>query len=76
MTYFVAKMAQQRAVRLVQRGSDRLALGIIEGFRGALLTGTAPDPLQLSASAIGVMVVWAIAWPLFRYLSRYFADVL
>jgi lipopolysaccharide transport system permease protein len=49
--------------------------GIIEGFRGALLTGTAPDLAHLGASALGVAVVWAIAWPLFRYLSRYFADV-
>jgi lipopolysaccharide transport system permease protein len=50
--------------------------GIIEGFRGALLSGTAPDPMQLGASVVGVALVWAVAWPLFRYLSKFFADVL
>jgi lipopolysaccharide transport system permease protein len=50
--------------------------GIVGGIRDALLNATAPDPWRLAASALGVGLVWLLAWPVFRYLSRYFADVL
>lgn len=50
--------------------------GIIEGFRTVLVKGTAPDVSILLVSLLGTVVVWVIAWPLFRYMSRYFADVL
>lgn len=51
-------------------------VGIIEGFRAALIHGAAPDPALLAGAAAGTALVWALAWPLFRYASRYFADVL
>jgi lipopolysaccharide transport system permease protein len=50
--------------------------GIIDGFRRVLVENSSPDLLLLGKSALGVAVVWAIAWPLFRYMSQYFADVL
>ncbi len=51
-------------------------VGIIEGFRGAIVMGTAPDPWLLALSVLGIIIVWLVAWPLFRYMSRYFADML
>jgi lipopolysaccharide transport system permease protein len=51
-------------------------VGIIEGFRTAVVKGTAPDLELLLISFIGMAVAWVIAWPLFRYTSQYFADVL
>jgi len=51
-------------------------VGIIEGFRAVLLDGAAPDAGLLGLSALGIALVWALAWPLFRYASAYFADVL
>lgn len=51
-------------------------VGIIEGFRGAIVLGAAPDLGLLALSMFGIIAVWLVAWPLFRYMSRYFADVL
>lgn len=51
-------------------------VGITEGFRAALIEGASPDPGMLLASLAGIALVWALAWPLFRSVSRYFADVL
>lgn len=51
-------------------------VGIIEGFRRVIVKGMAPDLDILSISLIGIMVVWIVAWPMFRYMSQYFADVL
>jgi lipopolysaccharide transport system permease protein len=51
-------------------------VGIIEGFRAILVLGRVPDPVLLACSIGGTFVVWMIAWPLFRYTSQYFADVL
>jgi lipopolysaccharide transport system permease protein len=51
-------------------------VGIIEGFRTVLIRGGTPDLQLLLISLIGTVVAWLIAWPLFRYTSQYFADVL
>jgi lipopolysaccharide transport system permease protein len=51
-------------------------VGIIEGFRSVLLRGAMPDLGLLACSCLGILVVWVIAWPLFRFFSQYFADVL
>lgn len=51
-------------------------VGIIEGFRQVLVKGMAPDPGLLTVSLLGIALVWFVAWPLFRYMSQYFADVL
>jgi len=50
--------------------------GIIEGFRTVLLHGQPPDSGLLLISWCGVLAVWIVCWPLFRYMSQYFADVL
>jgi ABC-type polysaccharide/polyol phosphate export permease len=49
---------------------------VVEGFRNVLVHGSAPDPALLAWSAASTLLVWLVAWPTFRYLSRYFADVL
>jgi len=51
-------------------------VGIIEGFRAILVLGRVPDPVLLACSIGSTLVIWIIAWPLFRYTSQYFADVL
>lgn len=51
-------------------------VGIIEGFRSVLIRNAHPDLQLLGVSALGVLLVWAVAWPLFRRMSQYFADVL
>jgi ABC-type polysaccharide/polyol phosphate export permease len=51
-------------------------VGIIEGFRAILVLDRGPDLALLACSIGGTVVVWIIAWPLFRYTSQYFADVL
>jgi lipopolysaccharide transport system permease protein len=51
-------------------------VGIIEGFRSALVHGIGPDFGLLMISLLGIVLVWVLAWPLFRYMSQYFADVL
>lgn len=52
------------------------AVGLLEGFRAVLLEASPPDLLLLARSAVSVLVLLAIGWPLFRYSSQYFADVL
>jgi lipopolysaccharide transport system permease protein len=51
-------------------------VGIITGFRNVITLGEAPDFGTLGISLIGLLVLWVIAWPLFRRVSPYFADVL
>jgi len=51
-------------------------VGVIEGFRNVLVNGTAPDAGLLLISLGGVVVIWLVAWPVFRYMSQYFADAL
>ena len=51
-------------------------VGIIEGCRAVLLWGRIPNFELLGMSALGALIILAIAWPVHRTLSRYFADVL
>jgi len=51
-------------------------VGIIEGFRTTIIKGTAPDLGLLIISLASGVAVWVVAWPLYRYVSQYFADVL
>lgn len=51
-------------------------VGILEGFRSILARGEAPDVDLLLWSLPGIALALLIAWPVFRYTSRYFADVL
>jgi homopolymeric O-antigen transport system permease protein len=51
-------------------------VGLIEGFRSATVLRRTPDPMLLGCSIAGIVVVWIVAWPLFRFTSQYFADVL
>ena len=51
-------------------------VGILEGFRAVLVKGTVPDLGLLTWSLLGIVVAWVVAWPLFRSMSQYFADVL
>lgn len=51
-------------------------VGVIEGFRNVLLQASPPPLEALSWSIVMTVVILAIAWPVFRWLSQYFADVL
>lgn len=51
-------------------------VGVIEGFRNVLLRASPPPLEALSWSAVTTAVILAIVWPLFRWLSQYFADVI
>jgi lipopolysaccharide transport system permease protein len=51
-------------------------VGLIEGFRGILVKGATPELGLLLMSVLGIGVIWLIAWPFFRVMSQYFADVL
>jgi lipopolysaccharide transport system permease protein len=51
-------------------------VGIVDGFRAILVQARPPDLSLLGYSTIGFVIVWIIAWPLFRFTSQYFADVL
>jgi lipopolysaccharide transport system permease protein len=51
-------------------------VGVIEGFRNVLLRATPPPLEALSWSAVTTVVILAIVWPVFRWLSQYFADAL
>jgi lipopolysaccharide transport system permease protein len=50
-------------------------VGVIEGFRNVLLQASPPPLEALSWSAVMTVVILALTWPLFRWLSQYFADV-
>ena len=51
-------------------------VGVIEGFRNVLIRASAPPLEPLVWSALMTGVVLALAWPIFRWMSQYFADVL
>ena len=51
-------------------------VGILEAFRAILARGAAPDLALLAWAVPGIVLAWVVAWPLFRVLSQYFADVL
>lgn len=51
-------------------------VGTIEGFRSVLIKGESPN-LELLGYSVGItLVVLVLFWPLFKWLSQYFADVL
>jgi lipopolysaccharide transport system permease protein len=50
-------------------------VGVIEGFRSVLLRAEMPELSQLGWSVLMTIGVLALTWPIFRHLSRYFADV-
>lgn len=51
-------------------------VGLIEGYRHVLLKATGP-PLEPLFWSIGVtLLILFFAWPFFRWISQYFADVL
>lgn len=51
-------------------------VGIIEGMRSVIARGQAPDLVLLGYTAIETVIVLALAWPVFRAVSRRFADML
>jgi lipopolysaccharide transport system permease protein len=51
-------------------------VGIIEGFRNVLVKGQSPNLEFLAYSVIITLILLAFAWPVFKWLSQYFADVL
>jgi lipopolysaccharide transport system permease protein len=51
-------------------------VGVVEGFRAVLLRAEPPALAPLGWSALTTLVMLALAWPLFRWLSRYFADMI
>jgi lipopolysaccharide transport system permease protein len=51
-------------------------VGLIENYRNILIKGSPPDLNLLLISIVITILVCAIAWPLFRLMSQYFADVL
>jgi len=50
--------------------------GPVEAFRDVILRGAQPDWPSLIPIAIATVVIWAIAIPVFNFMSRYFADAL
>lgn len=50
--------------------------GVVEGFRYVLLKGAAPPMEPLAWACIMTAALIAVSWPIFRWLSGYFADVL
>jgi lipopolysaccharide transport system permease protein len=51
-------------------------VGVIEGFRNVLLHAGPPPMEALRWSAVITVVLLAVVWPIFRWLSQYFADVI
>lgn len=51
-------------------------VGLLEGFRSVLARGQSPDLGLLAWSLPGIALALLVAWPLFRFTSRYFADAL
>ncbi|MFH0873190.1 MAG: ABC transporter permease [bacterium] len=49
-------------------------VGLIEGFRNVLLRAQSPSLEPLAWSALMTLAALAITWPLFRWISQYFAD--
>ncbi len=51
-------------------------VGVIEGFRNVLLKASPPPADALGMSIVITAALLALSWPIFRWLSGYFADVL
>lgn len=50
-------------------------VGLIEGYRSVLLRAAAPPLEPLAWSLLVTLAILAVTWPLFRWISQYFADV-
>jgi lipopolysaccharide transport system permease protein len=50
--------------------------GPIEAFRDVILRGTPLDWTTMLPIAIATLAIWALAVPVFNFMSRYFADAL
>jgi lipopolysaccharide transport system permease protein len=48
----------------------------VEGFRAILIHGVGPETNLLATALLGTVAVLAFSWPLYHYMSQYFADVL
>jgi lipopolysaccharide transport system permease protein len=51
-------------------------VGVIEGFRWALLEGTAPDPMVMAGSVVVQIVVLIAGLVYFKKMERQFADII
>jgi lipopolysaccharide transport system permease protein len=51
------------------------ATGLVEGFRN-VIGGTPPELLPLGWTVLFSLVLLALGWPVFRHMSRFFADAL
>ncbi|MBN1965492.1 MAG: ABC transporter permease [Anaerolineae bacterium] len=51
-------------------------VGILEGFRSVVARGETPDLDLLLMAVPGTILALVVAWPLYRFMARYFADVL
>jgi lipopolysaccharide transport system permease protein len=51
-------------------------VGLIDGYRAALLHHAAPDPVLLGVSAAGSLLVLLLGWLYFHRVEAYFADVI
>jgi len=52
------------------------AVGLVEGFRNVVGAGTPPELLPLAWTVVFSLLTLVVSWPVFRRMSRYFADVL
>lgn len=50
--------------------------GLVEGFRSVVIKNASPDLAFVGLSTVGIAFLILIAWPVFRYMARYFADVM
>ncbi|HUS70387.1 MAG TPA: ABC transporter permease [Anaerolineae bacterium] len=51
-------------------------VGLIEGFRSVLVKGNPPSLETLAVSTAVTALILIVSWPMFRWISQYFADVL
>ena len=51
-------------------------VGIIEGFRNALIHGTSPLTESLLFSALIIVITLLLSWSLFHWCAQYFSDVM
>jgi lipopolysaccharide transport system permease protein len=50
--------------------------GLVESFRGVLVSGVAPNPMTILPSVIGAMILFVLGWWYFRATEARFADVI
>jgi lipopolysaccharide transport system permease protein len=51
-------------------------VGVVEGFRWALLGRTSPDPVVMMESIVVLFAVIAVGLVYFRKMERQFADII